>query len=154
MKYNTNKEVIKLQGEVLKGQLGLPNFPINPELVRKAYNKIDSFFNPISKWDSEHGTTSKASSGMLTLINPEAWVGIDEATLTAQHFGKNGQIARELEPFKGQLGSVGGQKLPPKIKLKKSPNEARRENLKKLADKSFNGDEKKALDFLISKRKK
>ncbi len=154
MKYNTNKEVVKLQSGIVKGQLGLSNLPINLELVRNVYNKIDSFFNPISKWDSEHGTTAKASSGMLTLINPEAWVGIDEATLTAQHFGKNGQIARELEPFKGQLGSVGGQKLPPKIKSKKSPNEARRENLKKLADRSFNGDEKKTLDFLISKRKK
>ena len=93
-----HKADYRKQGGILKGQLGLSHLPINPTIIRNTYNKVNDFLTPIDKWDKEHGTKSKVGSGMLSLVTPEAWIGINASTLTAQHFGNNGIKALEEVP--------------------------------------------------------
>ena len=86
------------QGGVIKGQIGLSNLPVNPQVIKRVSDKLNSFLNPIEDWENKYNVTAKAGSGILSLVTPEAWVGIDAATLTPQHFGNNGIKALEEVP--------------------------------------------------------
>ena len=84
-------------GGILKAQPGTV-LPTIPSVLSNAYNKLEETLTPIKKWEDKYKVKAKASSGLLALLNPEAFVGIDIATLTPQHRGV--KLAEEVLPIK------------------------------------------------------
>lgn len=89
-------------------------------------------------------------------LGPE-WEGLESPWLTVYHQGLDGQRPYEHPKFKGVLGGAGYDpsldswfNIKPEFKM--TPNEARRFNLQKLADKYFGGNIQTALDYLNKNR--
>ena len=75
-------------GGILKGQLGLSNLPVNPNVIKRTYDKANNWLNPIGKWESKYNVKADASLGpLMWLENPEAFAGVDLATIDPAHVG-------------------------------------------------------------------
>lgn len=82
---------------ILKAQPGMV-LPTIPSALTKTYNKVENALTPISKWENKYNVKANASLGILQFVNPEAWVGIDPATLTTANFGNGGiKALKEVE---------------------------------------------------------
>lgn len=72
-RYNNRKaQWKKCGGKIKKAQFGMPNMPLNPNVTRMIYDKIDTLLTPANKWEKEYGTPVIGGIGLPAYVSPVA----------------------------------------------------------------------------------